>query len=631
VAAFLGRTWWGAPSPAGPPVRVLIADFTNHTGDSYFEYTVRESLAIALQQSKAFAVLPRRQTLETLERMQLSAEDLNAQVFQEVALRANAGILISGEIDLTADGFLILLRAVDPRTDMPIALFTQSLSGKEELPIAIDRLSARLGQELAGTDLDDDQDIPPFAEVTTRSTDALERFTRALALRDEGRVPESVVLLKSAVEIDPEFAIAHGQLAIGQALVDRDAALQSAARAFAMRDRVGQREQHLIAATYHFLRSEFADAEQNYSAIALLYPDDAYVLRYLVQVRTELGQYQEAIDAATRLHQLEPENSFDHQITILVLVEAGRFEEALAAAQFARTRGFVGPTLERAEGLALLGQGMIPEARRLFADASTGLERNSASLYTSQSLLYEGRLEEAARTLESDLVLDLEVSGGRFGGARRYWLADTYRLMNRPDEALAQAMVLAAEEVSLTRIHQLRAAGVIFSQLGELDRARSVLERVERLGVESASPLVAAAAAQIQGEIARSERRDQDARYSLERANALWPFPAATWSLATLMESQGEYEEALALYAGIIGRKGAILRWDPSTLWVLAHLHAAGCLQAMGRFAEANRYRQEFDRLWESSNDFVRLPAPETQRSEAPNVPGLAFSAFYAR
>jgi tetratricopeptide (TPR) repeat protein len=586
----------------------LIGDFLNRTGDPFFDYTVTQLLTIAMQESRAFAVYPRSQTIETLARMQRSIEDLNEEVLKEVAVRSNLATVISGEVDRTPDGFRILLRAVDPRTDGPQAVLTQSLSDKDRLPSAVDLLFAALQRELGGGPQAMTVRVPPLPEVTTTSIEALERFSQALALRAQGRVSEAVTLLKSAVEIDPDFGMAHSQLAIGQSSSgDREAALVSAARAFDLRHGVGERERYLIAATYHFLRAEFREAQESYRSVALLYPGDAYAFRYLMQVETERGAYENAIEAATRLRELDPENSFDRQITVVVLAEAGQFDEALAGAEAARAGGVTGSTLAYGEGLARLGQDRLADARQAFGEFSVGPGGNAGRLYTSQSLIYEGQLEQAARSLESDLVLDPGSGAGRFAGARRYWLAEIYRLLNQKEKALAHARILAAGEPSPTRLHQLRTAGLLYARVGERELARGVVERLERFQASSSSEVVSATIEQLRGELAWQEGRAGEARNRLQRANALWPFPSTTWSLATFLEGQGEHEQALALYDEIIRRKGHILRWDPASLWVLAHLHASRCLEALGRFPEASRYRDTFFALWARLADrFVR-------------------------
>jgi tetratricopeptide (TPR) repeat protein len=89
----------------------------------------------------------------------------------------------------------------------------------------------------------------PLEEATTSSIDALKTYSAAMKFQVD---PQVIPLLKRAVDIDPNFAIAHARLGLaysgsGESLLGE----QSTRTAYGLRDRANDRERFFITTIYH--------------------------------------------------------------------------------------------------------------------------------------------------------------------------------------------------------------------------------------------------------------------------------------------------------------------------------------------------------------------------------------------
>src|SRR5207247_339056 len=116
VLAGLGyagyQRYRGAPAP--PPTRepLLVADFTNTTGEAVFDGALKDALEIQLQQSPFFEVVPASQIRSTLRLMERSADtSLSAAVARDVCARLGVRAILAGSIAPLGPAYVITLTA----------------------------------------------------------------------------------------------------------------------------------------------------------------------------------------------------------------------------------------------------------------------------------------------------------------------------------------------------------------------------------------------------------------------------------------------------------------------------------------------------------------------------------------
>jgi tetratricopeptide (TPR) repeat protein len=610
VGAILLLLWIPRPPPWHPPPLptepkwVLIADFENRTGDEFFDHTARELLTLAIEQSRFLMVFPRGRIVETLKLMRKPGDTrLDQAIAREICVRENLPMFISGEVIPAAGGYEIAVRAVDAHSEMTLAALGEPLGGKQDLWNAVDRLSAKLREHLGEERSVVKRDSVPLERATTGSLEALERFSRALDLQAKGKVDEALALMKAAVELDPEFAIAHSRMAVSQMALGADEeALASSSRAYALRDRVSERERYQIQANYHRLRLDYEAALEDFRTLAALYPRDPTAHSKLAENYAFAGKLAEAIEAAKRASDLYPKNVLMRGQLIELLAQANRTDDALREVRVARTLGGDNPAIAGGEAFAWLMKGDVPRARQaLQAMVNVGgaYYENLGRLYLAQLLTYEGKLTAAAEQLESDLALDLKTGNESYAEIRRYWLARIYLLLGQRKSALAHLdALLAKTRRSPIHLHQLRQAALVYVEIGDVSRGQRVLQQLEQLQSAFPSNFSKAAVAQVRGGLKQAAGEHIDALRDLQQARALWGGVLEAWSLATYWDKRGDYEKALNFYREVLARKGDVMQWDFPGLWALAHLQAARCYRRLGNDKEGARLYDEFLHLW---------------------------------
>ncbi len=101
-------------APLGEKDTVVIADFVNTTGDAVFDGTLKQALAIQLEQSPFLNVLSERRVSAALKMMNQPADArLTHEVALEVCLRSNSKALLEGSIGSVGTHYLIGLKAVN--------------------------------------------------------------------------------------------------------------------------------------------------------------------------------------------------------------------------------------------------------------------------------------------------------------------------------------------------------------------------------------------------------------------------------------------------------------------------------------------------------------------------------------
>jgi eukaryotic-like serine/threonine-protein kinase len=234
---------------------IMLADFGNTTSDSTLGDMVTEALRVDLLQSPAVTILPPSHLAEALRRAgHASTAALTAELAREIAEREGVKAVIQGDVGAVGSGYVLTASIVDPATGAALAAFRETAAGDAQLLDAIDRLSNRI-REKAGESLRSIRAGEPLSAVTTGSLDALRAYTRAIRMSNVGDRDAAVSLLETAIELDPEFAMAYRKL--GAELfsqgMDPQRVRDAMTRAYELRSRLTAVERLNTEASYHQL------------------------------------------------------------------------------------------------------------------------------------------------------------------------------------------------------------------------------------------------------------------------------------------------------------------------------------------------------------------------------------------
>ncbi len=239
---------------------VVLADF--ESPDAELANVVTGALRIDLLQSATIRIVPRAELASALERMQ-QADDavITGQVARELALREGYGAVIEGEIGTAGSSYVLTARIMGGEDWAPLAGFRQTAKNEADLIDAIEALSRDI-RDKAGESLRTVRGGAPLEQVTTTSLQALRAYTRAEALEEAGDRLGALELYESAVEIDPDFAMAYRKIGVhlGNIGIRRPDQVAALTRAYELRGRLPEAERHLAEGYYHSAVSGDRDA-----------------------------------------------------------------------------------------------------------------------------------------------------------------------------------------------------------------------------------------------------------------------------------------------------------------------------------------------------------------------------------
>jgi tetratricopeptide (TPR) repeat protein len=453
-----------SPAPAGPPL-VAVADFTNETGDPDLD-SLGGLVGTAFQESPGLRVLTRSR-MHDLQRQigNGAAERIDESTGREIGKRAGIRRLIVGSVRRMGELVVVELRAVDPELDEYLFSIRDQALGKSEVLALVDRLAAKARQQLVGDRGNPSDAAPPVARVVTSNLEAYRHYATGRSLEDRN-LPGAQDAYRKAIELDPEFALAHFALiskaSREKAPIDEVAAIATAALQVA--DRAPWREARLIRAWNAVVERRVADAQHLFKEVLERHPDDKEALTLYASVSSSP---EEALAHLERALQADPTYVPAQELIVGALLDLGRHAELLplartwlvqppaprrlgAAASALAIAGDLDGALEAAKRQDLLSpggstleevrlaRGEYVEAERVARERVERTGRGIGRL--AASLVYQGRRREAFEILET----------APGGGSLADYSALGIAAANGPSEELrARARALVADQPSL--------------------------------------------------------------------------------------------------------------------------------------------------------------------------------------
>jgi serine/threonine protein kinase/tetratricopeptide (TPR) repeat protein len=311
---------------------ILLANFVNTTGEPAFNGTLRQALAVNLEQSPYFNIVSQDRIRETLRFMGRSPDDaLTEQVAREICQRRGIKALLVGSIASLGSKYVLTLRALNAATGEPIASSQQEADTREDvlkaLGHAVSDIRPRLGESLSSIARFD----APIEQATTSSLDALQAYSVATERRAQGREKEAIPLFERAVQLDPNFAMAYSRLSVIYFnLDDFPKAAEYAERGYALRDRVSERERLYITGRYQTMRGDVAGQERTYTQWKETYPRDTAPRNNLAVLYSQRGDQEAAIREASEANRLDPSLPFPYANLCASYIALNKLDEASA-------------------------------------------------------------------------------------------------------------------------------------------------------------------------------------------------------------------------------------------------------------------------------------------------------------
>ena len=484
---------------------VVLADFRNRTGDAMFDDTLNEALAVQLRQSPYLNLLPEQQVQATLRLMgRQPMEALTPEVAGEICQRNGAKAMLSGTIGNIGNRYLLTLSAQDCVSGAVLAEEQVNADGKDEvitaLGIGVSAFREKLGESLASVQRYDQN----IEMATTTSLAALKAYSQGMTTRRTMGDFESVPFFRTAVQLDPDFALAHARLGtVLSNLNERSEADKATRRSYELRDKVSDRERLYIEARfYSTVERNVEKAIEAYRLLLATYPDDYAAHSNIGSLYRAAGRNREALQHLEQAVRLAPTQPLGHLNLGGLYVDEGRWddgrrelEEVLKLQESMRARA----------ALVIIGTVTGDEAlvERHVAAAKGQRAEVDMVATRAQAAQYRGQMKEAARLTETAFGMLRDVNrlenaaegllalaiGQAIGGRQDQARLETDRVLKAgsvPDAATDELVALGAllNDRTLVDTYVTRAFAQLkdITQPEDLAKAERSLRALEALG-----------------------------------------------------------------------------------------------------------------------------------------------------
>ena len=288
---------------------IVLSDFTNTTGDSVFDDTLKQGLSVQLEQSPFLNLVSDRRVNETLKLMGRPAGDrLTPEVTREVCQRTSSKAMLAGSIAGLGSQYVIGLKALNCDTGDVLAEAQEQAAGKEAVLKALDAAAVRLRSKLGESLISVEKYATPLAAATTASLEALKAYSLGIKTRRTKGETAALPFYKRAVDLDPNFAMAYGAMAVVYTdLNEAGRAVENARKAYALRERVSERERFGTEFRYYALATgELERAAQTAELWKQTYPRSSAPYSLLGYVSSVLGNWEKALEENREALRLAP-------------------------------------------------------------------------------------------------------------------------------------------------------------------------------------------------------------------------------------------------------------------------------------------------------------------------------------
>jgi DNA-binding winged helix-turn-helix (wHTH) protein/tetratricopeptide (TPR) repeat protein len=613
VGVAAGSLWWlnGRKAHAlSPTDTVVLADFTNKTGDAVFDGTLREGLAVQLQQSPFLSLISDEHIHQTLHLMgQPAGAKLTPEIARDLCVRTGSAAFLEGSIAQIGTRYDVILKAVNCSNGGSVASTEAQASDKSHVLDALSKASSelrkKLGESLAMVKKFD----MPLEEAATPSLEALQAYSLGIkALGGEADSVAAAALFQRAIKLDPDFADAYVMLGYCYSnLGENGRASENMRKAFDLLNHMSGPEKFHIEGDYEFLvTGNLGKAQRAFEVAAQTYPRDWFPPLALGNIDQELGDYERSLEEFRRSFRFDA-NGLTYVGLAGTYVLLNRLAEARATAEEAGSNG-VDYFHNIYYMLAFLQNdkaGMQQEVA--WATGKTGVEDVLLGFEASTSA-YFGRMQRSREFSRRAVVLAERADEKETAASYEADEAVTEALFGNRVEARNEAT--AALRLSTGRDVQYAAALATALAEDSTGAVSLVDDLVKRFPEDTIiqlnySPTVHAQVSLNMKNVARAFNDLQiSAPYELGSTPAalLSLYPVFVHGQAYLAARQGS--EAVAEFEKILDHRGVVLN---EAIVPLAHLGLARAYALQGDTSKARASYQDFLTLWKDADPDIPI------------------------
>ena len=595
---------------------IVLADFTNTTGDTVFDGTLRQGLSVQLEQSPFLSIVSDERIQQTLRMMgQKPDVKLSAQITREICQRTGSTVVLEGSIAQIGTQYNLILKAVNCDSGESLASTQAQAGDKNHVLDALGKTASEIRNKM-GESLNTLQKYDtPLEQASTPSLEALKAFSTGYNITYTTGSTEAIPFFKHAIEIDKNFALAYAWLGrTYRNLGENETAADYTRKAYELREPTSEAERYFIMASFDIVvTGNLEKAKQTCELWAQAYPRLALPHIFLSgPIYPTFGQYENAVEEGRKAVRVNPDNSpIPYFILGFNYVNLNRLDEAKASYRQALERKLDHPSFHTDLYLIAFLQndaaGM--EHQAAWATGKPGAENEMLSLQ-ADTAAYSGRLREA-RNLSRQAMDSSELADEKEAAA-------TYLARSGLREALLGNADEARRSATMEMQRSSRDQGVQYSAAlalayaGDDKQAQALTADLEKRFPEATIQQFNFLPT-LRAKLALNKRNASQAIEGLAPAapyelgshgNYGWTalFPVYVRGEAYLATHQGT--EAAAEFQKILDHRGIVLN---SPIGALAHLQIGRAYALQGDTAKAKAAYQDFLTLWKDADPDIPI------------------------
>jgi serine/threonine protein kinase/predicted Zn-dependent protease len=583
---------------------ILLTDFVNTTGDPVFDDTLKQALAVKLEESPFLNIFPERQVMQTLEYMGRPIDaQLTTEIAQEICERQGIKALITGEIAPLGNNYVVTLTAQECVTGRALARDQTEAASKEEVLAVVGQSATNIRQELGESLASIEKFDAPVEQATTSSLEALRAFSLAMETRAQGTDEDSVRLFRRAIEHDLNFAMAWARLGTVYGNLDEsNAAADATSEAFDLRDRVSEHERLYIESHYYGgVTGQIEKVIESYELWKQTYPRGWEPYNNLSWLYYRMGQFEKAAEEGLQALNLEPDHPLPYTNIGRAYLNLYRLDDAKTIYDGALAKGFLYYSLltGRYEVAYLQGdeETMAEMVRTLAGKPGEARIRElQAGVAASQ-----GRLSEARMLFQEGVDIAQRYNFGEQSAFLMARAAAAEAAYGNFDRARNEA--IRAIEVARNR-DTLSVAAAILARVGATAQAEElVAEMEERFPKDTLIHSVWIPLARAAGEVERGSYKR-----AIEELEAARPYerryPWVIFARGQAHLAAGSAAEAAAEFQKLIDLKGVV---PTRPVHTVAYLGLARAHALAGDVGASRKAYAVFFALLEDADDGLPL------------------------
>jgi len=508
-----------ASAGARAPVKILISDFTNQTGNPLLDGTLEPAMSTALEGASFITSYNRGNARKTLSKLSGSTK-LDETSARLIAQREGVGVVVSGTIRQNGSKYAVSAQAIDARTNKVIDSASATASTPNDLNYAVARIAAGFRKAL-GDATPKSAQLAAAETFSSQSLEASQQYALAQELQWQGKWDGALQAYGRSTVLDPGLGRAYAGEAVILANMGRK---QDAEKDFKLAlskiDRMTDREKYRTRGAYYLMERDYDKAIEQFKALEKQFPADSAGIGNLALAEFYARNMTGAVEDERRVVAIYPDNVLYLNNYGLFAMYAGDFDTAIRESERLLE---LNPGFEK--GYICLG---ISELARGDETAATDAYKKAAPLSAwgvsasavglADMALFQGRPDDALAILGPAVKADLAAKDASRAAAKYVMQAQAWLMKGQKAKAIAAAESASSGSTDESLLYP---AAMVFLEAGNSDKAMELSQKLS----QRLEPDPGAYAKLIEAEVQMKRKDYRDAVRTFQDAQKI----ADTW------------------------------------------------------------------------------------------------------